>query len=128
MPVIATITAVTLLLDRSSDLKPSFLNPKTLRPALDRAISPADNDVRTAALKIVSDLEAAVDRFRTAVEGAADNAILDATDKSASASSTRAIFSELDRERDRAIRAVLDSRDQLVSILDQETWARVFDG
>ncbi|MBO9433586.1 hypothetical protein J7394_05185 [Ruegeria sp. R13_0] len=128
MPVIATITAVTFLLDGSSDLAPSFLEPNTLRPALEKAMSPADSDVRTAALKIVSDLEVAVDRFRTAVEGSADNAILGSTDKSASASSTRAIFSELDRERDRAISAVLDSRDQLVSLLDQETWSRVFDG
>ena len=128
MPVIATITAVTFFLDGSSDLAPSFLEPNTLRPALDKAISPADSDVRTAALKIVSDLEVAVDRFRAAVEGAADKAILGSTDKSASASSTRAIFSELDRERDRAISAVIDSRDQLVSLLDQETWSRVFDG
>ncbi len=128
MPVIATITAVTFFLDGSSDLAPSFLEPNTLRPALDKAISPADSDVRTAALKIVSDLEVAVDRFRAAVEGSADNAILGSTDKSASASFTRAIFSELDRERDRAISAVIDSRDQLVSLLDQETWSRVFDG
>lgn len=128
MPVLATITVVTLLFDGSSDAAPSFLNPKTLKTALQNAIPPQDSHLRAETQKIVAELEVAVDRFQSAINAAMDNAVLASNNKVESADSTDAIFSDLDRQRYLAIQDILSLRDQLISILDQKTWSRVFLG
>lgn len=126
MPVLATITAITLLRGGAGSPGP-FFDPDKMREMLSDGLEGYDDDRLKTALTMLEHLETQVERYRAMVGESSDAYIEEMSDPVTDATDLIARLEPIDRERKSVLESVIKFRQQLMGALDDSTWAAVFD-
>lgn len=126
MPVLATIAAISLL--RGSGGSPApFFEPDTLREMLTNALEGSSGGELQDSLAIVDQIESALERYRGSVEKSIDAYAEELSDPTTNAADLIERLEPLDRKRVALMHAIIDGRQQLLSVLDDQLWDAVFE-
>ena len=125
MPVLATIAAISLLRGSRGGPAP-FFEPDTLREMLTNALEGSSSDELQVSLAIVDQIESALARYRGSVAESTDAYAEELSDPKTNAADLIERLEPLDRKRVGLMQAIIDSRQQLLSVLGDELWDAVF--
>ena len=125
MPVLATIAAISLLRGSGGGPAP-FFEPDTLREMLTNALEGSSSDELQVSLAIVDQIESALARYRGSVAESTDAYAEELSDPKTNAADLIERLEPLDRKRVGLMQAIIDSRQQLLSVLGDELWDTVF--
>jgi hypothetical protein len=125
VPVLATITAITLLRGGAGSPGP-FFDPEKMREMLTDGLEDHDDDRLKRALTLLEYLESKIERYRVEVGESSDAYIEEMSNPETDATDLIARLEPIDRERRSVLESVIDFRRQLMDVLDDSSWAAVF--
>ena len=127
MPVIATITTISLLAGRGRQEELLFSNPSLLQSRLREALKsePADNTLKKA-LALSEKLENLLNQYRHRVELSLDSYIEESSSRYTAAPELIERLKPLDLERTKTLQRVIALRQSLVELLNDEQWKAIF--
>jgi len=121
MPVLATITIVTLLFGGGSGI--SFLNPGSLRKQCKDNLD--DSPAQEKALALVDELDQLAGQYNQAVAAALDTYVA-GTQQETSAVYLAGQLAPFDEVRDATLRNIVEVRESMRKALTAEEWDKVF--
>ena len=121
MPIVATITLITLLRGGSKGL----LNPAWLREQIEDELEGSSS--LAEALALVDKLDQLETRHNEAVRGALDEYIRVSEQAETDAGDLVRLLTPLDRERLAILKEAIAIRQSLLELLDEDEWNDVFD-
>lgn len=125
MPVLATMTAIALL--RGAGGSGPFFDPEAMRKMLKDGLE-GESDAKLAqSLEIVDHLESRLARYRATVDKSADAYIESLSSHNTEIADLVAQLEPVDIERLELLKAIIAYRRQLIGILDDSSWAAVFE-
>ena len=126
MPVVATITTISLLTGRGRQEELLFSNPARLRNRLKEALDSESYNTLKKALAIADELEIFLNGYRASVESSIDAYIDEASSRYTSAPELIERLKPLDRERTQTLQQIITLRQSLKQLLSEEQWRAVF--
>jgi hypothetical protein len=125
MPVLATMAIIALL--RSDELGPTpFFDPEELRDMLTGGLEGVADEELAHSLEIADQLESVIVRYRASVEESLNAYVAELAEPSADAADLIAQLQSHDRERSVLMQDIIDTRQRLMTLLDDELWEAVF--
>ena len=125
MPVLATVTIVTLL--RGGGDTGPFLDADKLRGLLTDATADIEARQWQRAIGIAWQLESELARYAVNVDRSIGKYADDLADPKTSADDLIARLQPIDQERRKVLESVIEYREQLLETLDDQSWSAVFD-
>ena len=125
MPIVATMTVITLLRGRDGAPVP-FFDAAQLREMLQDGLAGKDDDALERALPVVDALEVALDNYGSRVN---ESLAAYVSDSSAAYRRSDAIIDRvepLDSQRTQILQEIIGYRRQLLNIVDAVSWDEVF--
>ncbi len=126
MPVLATITTISLLTGRGRQEELLFSNPALLRSRLKEALGSESDNTLKKSLAIADELENFLNDYRASVESSFDAYIDEASNRYTSAPELIERLKPLDRERTQTLQQVIKLRQSLIQLLSEGQWKAVF--
>lgn len=126
MPVLATLAAIALLRGDGNSPGP-FFDPQKMREMLTDGLEGVADDELKSSLAIVAHLESQLERYRASVDESFDVYTEELADPKTGAADLIARLEPLDRERMKVLESVIKYRQELIGVLDESSWAAVFD-
>ena len=121
MPVLATITIITLLFGGGSGI--SFLNPGSLRKQCKDNLD--DSPAQEKALALVDELDQLASQYNQAVAAALDTYVA-GTRQETSAAYLAGQLAPFDEVRDATLRNIVGVRESMRKALTAEEWENIF--
>ena len=126
MPVVTTMAAIAIL--RSSQREPlPFFDAELLRALLDNALAEGPPGTLDQADRIVEQLEDLLGDYRTSVVSRLDAYIEESATVSTTAADLIERIEPLDEKRALTLREIIDLRQALLDLLDDQQWAATFE-
>ena len=126
MPVVATMTILALL--RSEDGTPvPFFDAELMAEKLDSALGETSPATLEAVQPIVQQLELALKDYRESVDRSLDKIIDESKRRYLGADELISEIAPLDRKRDDTLRGIIELRQSLLEILDEQQWQATFE-
>ena len=126
MPIVTTL-AIIALLNGDSRSNCAFFEPGLLRDLLKSGLRD-DEPEQEASLALADELDVLLDRYATRVNSALDAYLETSMDPTIGATELTDQLEPLDRERADTMREIIDIRQRLLGLLNEEQWSRVFPG
>ena len=126
MPVVTTMAVIAILRSSQRDPLP-FFDAELLRALLDNALADAPRGTQDLADTIVDQLDDLLAGYRAAVVSSLDAYIQESANASTTAADLIERIEPLDEKRALTLREVIELRQALLDLLDDEQWAATFD-
>ena len=126
MPVVATMTAIAMLRGDGGGSAP-FFDPELMRELLTEGLEDIADDELKRSLAIVDRFESALERYQARVDKSVDAHVDMTYDPETDATDLIEQFKPLDRERADILDSIIEYRQQLIQVLDETNWAKVFE-
>ena len=125
MPVLATITAITLLRGDGESPAPFFEADKLRGMLTDALEGSADEDLKRS-IEIADQLDAVLGQYRASVEKSIDAYVEELSDPETDAADLIKRLEPLDQERASLMETIISTRQRLLTLLADEQWDAVF--
>ena len=124
MPIVTTMTILALLRGNDGAACP-FFDPGLLREQVQSGLH-TDEAEREPALAIADQLADLLKEYALSVDASLDTYVESSSYQVATAAELIDRLQPMDREREETMRGIIEIRQQLIDLLREEQWSRVF--
>lgn len=124
MPIVTTM-AIMALLRGDDDSACPFFEPGLLREQIEQGLR-IDEAEREPALAIADGLADLLGRYASGVDASLDAYVEFSSNPAVGAAELIERLQPMDRERQETMRGIIEVRERLIDLLNEEQWSRVF--
>jgi len=124
MPVAITLATIALL-SRGGTAQ-AFFDADVMRDLLSEGLEDANTDTLQASLALTDELDSKLRRYRASVDATIDAYVEESRNPGTRVENLIERLAPLDRDRAEIMQAIIDYRRQLIEVLDDEQWDKVF--
>ena len=126
MPVVATMTLLSLHRQRGADFPQPFTDPRELRRRLQRGLADQPQETRKQALAIAADIEALMAANRATRDAIMGKYVDNMHTRYRNAEELSAVLAPLDEASRETLLGIVARREQLRQLLTEPQWRAVF--